>query len=80
MVAGRPPTLEQLNADVSASRQVYEVGYTIGEFAVSRGGSEALVRLVRSNGDTAAVLGLSPSEFEDEWYAFIREKYLSPAE
>ena len=42
MVAGRPPTLEQLNADVTASRQVYEVGYTIGEFVVARGGKEAL--------------------------------------
>lgn len=77
MVAGRPPTLEELNADVSAGRQVYEVGYTIGEFVVGRGGSEALGRLVVSNGDTAAVLGLSARAFEEEWFAFVREKYLA---
>jgi len=76
MVAGKPPTLEQLSADVTASRQVYEVGYTIGEFVVARGGREALVRLIQANGDTASVLGLSPQAFEETWYAFVRERYL----
>jgi len=76
MVAGRPPTLDQLDADVTASRQVYEVGYTIGEFVVARNGREGLVRLVQANGDTAAALGLSPSAFEAAWYAFVRERYL----
>ena len=61
MVAGTPPTLAELDADVTASRRVYEVGYTIGEFVVARGGQAALVRLVQANGDTAAVLGLSPA-------------------
>jgi len=77
MVAGRPPTLDELSADVAASRQVYEVGYTIGEFVVARGGREALVRLVRANGDTRAVLGLDARAFEEAWYAFVRERYLS---
>jgi hypothetical protein len=77
MVAGQPPTLTQLDADVMASRQVYQVGYTIAEFVVARGGQAALVRLVQANGDTASVLGLSAAEFEAAWYAFVREKYLS---
>jgi hypothetical protein len=76
MVGGRPPTLEQLSADVSTSRQVYEVGFTIGEFVAATGGRQALVRLIQTNGDTAAVLGLSPRAFEDAWYAFVRERYL----
>jgi hypothetical protein len=76
MVAGRPPTLDQLNADVTAGRQVYEVGYTIGEFVVARAGSEGLVRLVQENGDTAAALGLPPPAFEEAWYAFVRAHYL----
>jgi hypothetical protein len=76
MVAGAPPTLAELDADVAASRRVYEVGYTIGEFVVARGGQAVLVRLVRANGDTAAVLGLTPQAFVDEWYAFVRERYL----
>lgn len=77
MAGGNPPTLDQLNADFSASRQVYEVGYTIGEFVVARGGREALVRLIQANGDAVAVLGLSTRAFEEAWYAFVRERYLS---
>jgi hypothetical protein len=77
MVGGRPPTLDALNAVVTASRQVSEGGYTIGEFVVARGGREALVRLIEANGDTVAVLGLSTAAFEEAWYAFVRERYLS---
>ncbi len=77
MVNGNPPTLEQLNSDVSASRQVYEVGYLIGEFVAVRFGQPTLVQLIRANGDTATVLGMSPQSFETAWYAFVRERYLS---
>ena len=76
MVAGRPPTLAQLDADLTASRKVYEVGYTLGEFVVARGGPAALVGLIRANGDTQAALGLSSAQFEAQWYAFVRERYL----
>jgi len=77
MAGGRPPTLDDLNTDVTAGRQVYEVGYTIGEFVVARGGRETLVRLIQANGDTVAVLELSTRAFEEAWYAFVRERYLS---
>lgn len=56
---------------------MYEVGYTIGEFVVARGGQAALVRLIQTNADTAAVLGLAPRAFEEAWYAFVSERYLS---
>jgi len=77
MVRGQPPTLDQLNADYSVSRQIYEVGYLLGEFVVERFGQGALVELIRANGDTFAVLGLSPRSFEEAWYAYVRERYLS---
>jgi hypothetical protein len=76
MVAGRPPTLAQLNADFADGRQIYQVGYTIGEFVVARGGRDLLVRLVQSNGDTTSVLGLAAPAFEAAWYDFVRERYL----
>jgi hypothetical protein len=77
MVGGRPPTLDQLDSDVTVSRQVYEVGYLIGESVVVRWGAPALVALIRANGDTVSVLGLSRSAFEEAWFAFVRERYLS---
>ena len=72
-----PPTLDQLNADFAVTRQIYEVGYLIGEFVVARFGQAALTQLIRANGDTAAVLGLSAQAFQDAWYAYVRERYLS---
>lgn len=77
MVAGDPPTLDELDADVTVSRRIYEVGYLIGEFVVVRGGPRALAELVRANGDTARVLGLTRSAFEQAWYVFVRDRYLS---
>lgn len=77
LVRGNPPTLDQLNADFAVSRQVYEVGYLIGEFIVARFGRDALVQLIRANGDTSAVLGLSAQAFQDAWYAYVRARYLS---
>lgn len=68
---------ENGDADVTTGRQVYEVGYLIGEFVVARGGLPALRDLIRTPGDTAAVLGLSPAQFEAAWYAYVRERYLS---
>jgi hypothetical protein len=75
LVSGQPPTLAELNADVMDSHKVYEVGFLIGEFVVSRGGTPALAGLIRTNGDTQAVLGLSTSGFEQAWYAFVRHRY-----
>jgi hypothetical protein len=72
LVQGRFPTLSDLDADPNASRQVYEVGYLIGEFVVARAGREGLLRLVRANGDVAAVGFASPAVFESEWASFVR--------
>ena len=77
MMRGDPPTLDQLNSDFSVNQQVYAVGYLIGEFVAVRFGKPGLVQLIRANGDTAAVLGLSPEAFRDAWYAYVRERYLS---
>jgi hypothetical protein len=76
MAAGRPPSLAELDADVTASRKVYDVGYTLGEFVVARGGPAALVSLIRANGDVRAVFGQGTREFEIQWYSFVRERYL----
>ena len=67
----------QLNADPNVSRQVYELGYVLGEFIVSRWGQAALVRLVQTNADVSGVLGLSPLSFEEAWHAWVQARYLS---
>jgi len=78
-VQGRFPTLTELDADPNAGRQVYEVGYLIGEFVVARSGREGLLRLIRANGDVGILGFASPAAFESEWKAFVRARYFAAA-
>ena len=73
LVSLQPPTLAELNAFDNI--RVYDVGYLIAEFIVSRGGQQALRALILNHGDTSAALGLSTPEFETAWFAFARNKY-----
>ncbi len=79
LVQGRFPTLSELDADPNASRQVYEVGYLIGEFVVARAGRDGLLRLIRANGDVTSVGFASPAAFEEAWKAFVRARYFEAA-
>jgi hypothetical protein len=74
---GNFPTLQQLNADVNTDTQIYQLGYLLGDFIVSRYGRAAFVRLIQTNADLQGVLGVSNAEFEAGWQSFVRQKYLS---
>ena len=73
MRALTPPSFETLNG--FDNTRIYEVGYSIAEFVVTRWGSRALADLVMRNGDTVAVLNLSLADFERDWFAFARERH-----
>ena len=77
MSRGNFPTLQQLNADANTDTPIYQMGYLLGEFIVSRYGHVALIRLVQTNADLQSVLGVSTAEFEAAWQSFVRQKYLS---
>jgi hypothetical protein len=77
MVRGSYPTLQQLSVDFTAGRQIYELGYVLGEFIVSRWGETGLRRLIQSGADLQGTLGLSAAEFESARQAWVRERYLS---
>jgi hypothetical protein len=68
-----PLSFEELNA--LDNPRIYDVGYSIGEFMVARGGQRALGDLIAAHGDTAAVLGLAPADFQRDWFAFVKERY-----
>lgn len=70
-----PPTMARLNG--FDSTDIYSVGYVLGEFIVSRWGRDALVMLIRTNGNTAAVTGMNESEFLQSWYDFVRARYFA---
>ena len=73
MAALDPPSFESM-ASVDNTR-VYDVGYSIAEFIVSRWGQPALSQLIASNGDTAATLGVPLADFQRQWFGFARERY-----
>jgi hypothetical protein len=73
MTALTPPTFESM-AGFDNSR-VYEVGYSIAEFVISRWGRRALLDLIAANGDTAGALGLPLGDFQRDWFAFTRQRY-----
>jgi hypothetical protein len=73
MRALTPPSFEMLNS--FDNTRVYQVGYSIAEFVVSRWGAQALVDLVIRGGDTVAVLNIPLTDFERDWFAFARQRY-----
>ena len=60
-----------------AARQIYQLGYVLGEFIVSRWGRDAFLRLIETNADLQGVLGVSAAEFEAAWQSYVRQRYLS---
>jgi len=77
IVRGNFPTLQQLNVDPNGGTQIYQLGYVIGEFIVSRWGREAFLRLIETNADLQGVLGISVSDFEAAWQSYVRQRYLT---
>lgn len=65
------PTLKELNN----SNQVYNVGYTVVEYFVSKYGKEKLPEFIRSYGNFEKVLGVTEKEFEQGWHQFVDENY-----
>ncbi len=79
MRAGNYPSLADLDADFNSGRQVYRVGYVLGEYIVQKWGVDGLVRLIQRNGNVVAALGVTTAEFESGWHTFLHEKYGLPA-
>ncbi len=79
LVAGRYPTLAELDAPFSANRQVYQVGYLLGQFIVKTWTMDGLIRLIQSNGDIPGTFDISVAEFEARWHAFLHAEYGLPA-
>lgn len=65
------PTLQELNN----GNQIYNVGYTIIDYFVSKYGKDKLPDFIKSYGDFEKVIGVTEKEFENGWHQFVEEKY-----
>ncbi|HPG38185.1 MAG TPA: hypothetical protein PLP19_05715 [bacterium] len=75
--AGDYPTIAELNADFnSGNHKIYQLGYSLVEYIISRWGEAAIVNLIKSNGNIKTSLHITTTEFESGWRSFIENKYL----
>jgi hypothetical protein len=77
LVNGNFPSLPELNGDFNkGNQQIYQVGYTLGEFIVSRWGYGNLRTLITNHGNIENALGITTADFETQWREFVTTKYL----
>lgn len=73
MVNHNPPTLSQLNN--FNNTQIYEVGYLLSEYIVLNWDRQHLKDMILSNGNTQQTLGLTYSQFQFNWFEFVKNRY-----
>ena len=54
---------------------IYRLGYLLGDYIATTWGRHALLKLVESNGDIEASLGVPEEAFEAGWPRFIASRY-----
>jgi len=78
MVSGNYPTLDELNTDYNISNHyIYSVGYVLLEYVILTWGMDAVIGLIKNNGNIPELLEITIREFESGWYQFVEEKYLN---
>jgi hypothetical protein len=75
--AGDYPTIAELNADFNTgNHKIYQLGYSLVEYIISRWGEAVVVNLIKSNGNIKMSIDVTTTEFESGWRSFIENKYL----
>lgn len=69
------PGLAELNIR-SKGGKIYSVGYTIVEYIKFKYGNDKFIDLIGGYGDVQKVLNVSEAEFSNDWYAYLKMKYL----
>ena len=71
---GNYPTLAELSDP--ANSLIYGIGYRLIEFVRLKWGADGVAKLIRAHGDTQRALGISATAFEDQWYDWVKQRYL----
>ncbi len=69
------PSLQQLDAPFDNGGAIYEAGYLLIQFIETKWGFDKVTELIKSKGDMSSTLGISESEFERQWCAFVVATY-----
>jgi len=72
------PKLHDLNStNPEKIGLVYHFGYSIIEFIEENWGMETVIELIRNDGNIKEVIGISETDFQNDWHKLINDKYLS---
>lgn len=72
-----PSSMQEL-IDMTYQHQygaVYDYGYTVVEYIVKEYGYNALVKLIKSNGDVATSIEIDEDSFYNGWIEYLKEFY-----
>ncbi|MGF1689182.1 hypothetical protein L4C36_21350 [Photobacterium japonica] len=67
--------VNDLNANFNQSAAIYELGYTIGEYIDKKWGEEALLTLIKNNGDITKVTNMPMDALLKDWHAYVHATY-----
>jgi len=72
---GQYPTITELNNRIKGGK-IYSCGYTIIDYILFKYGQENLIKLIENYGDIKTILNVTEEQFSNEWYEFVKTKYL----
>lgn len=72
---GQYPGIAELNNRMKGGK-IYSCGYTIIEYILYKYGHENFINLILYYGDLKTTFNLSEEQFCNDWYGFVKTKYL----
>jgi len=72
---GQHPYLTELNNRIKGGK-IYSCGFTIIEYILFKYGQENFIRLIENYGNVKRTFNVTDDQFCNEWYEFIKKKYL----
>ncbi|RDC65600.1 gluzincin family metallopeptidase [Adhaeribacter pallidiroseus] len=74
LINGNYPSIMEIEEKQDYGKS-YELGYYITEYIVSTWGWDAVLKLIRTGGKIQASLGISPKQFDKDFFNFLTRHY-----
>jgi hypothetical protein len=72
---GQYPSIAELNNRIKGGK-IYSCGFTIIEYILFKYGQENFINLIKNYGDLKTSFNVTEEQFCNEWYEFVKTKYL----
>lgn len=72
---GQYPGITELNDRLKGGK-IYSCGFTVIEYILFKYGQENLIKLIENYGDLKTTCNVTEEQFCNDWYAFVKTKYL----